>query len=66
MTKANTDIRAEIQAAGLKLWEVGYETGIAHDSNFSRLLRRELPPEKKEAIRDAIKRLVAREKRGNL
>ena len=55
----NADIRAEVKAAGLKLWQVAYELGIASDSSFSRKLRRELPPEEKTKIRAAIKRLKA-------
>lgn len=56
---ANMDIRTEIKTANLKQWEVAYELGISHDSNFSRILRRELPLVEKERIRGAIERLKA-------
>lgn len=42
---ANNDIRAEIKAAGLKMWEVAY----CLDGNFSRKLRIELPEAKKHS-----------------
>ncbi len=47
------------------MWEVAYELGMA-DCNFSRLLRRELPPEKKQEIRDAILRLVEKKSGGEV
>lgn len=55
---ANQDIKNEIKKSGLKLWEVAAELGIA-DSNFSRLLRFELQPEKKERIQGIIAKLKA-------
>lgn len=53
---ANNDIRAEIKAAGLKMWEVAYCLGMS-DGNFSRKLRIELPEAKKTPIREAINSL---------
>lgn len=52
----NQDIRNEIKAAGLKLWQIAEGLGI-NDGNFSRLLRRELSGEKKAEIRSIIEKL---------
>lgn len=54
----NYDIKCEIYGAGLKMWEVAEAYGKL-DTNFSRMLRRELPDEKKAEIRDIIARLKA-------
>lgn len=56
MTKANTDIREKIEMSGLRYWQVAAEYGLT-DGNFSRLLRTELPSEKKQRILDIIERL---------
>lgn len=53
----NQDIREEIKAAGLRLWQIAEALGI-NDANFSRKLRRELPPEEKAKIRAVIKKLA--------
>lgn len=49
----NKEIRAAIVLKGLKHWEVARALGI-HDSNFSRLLRKELPENKKNEILKVI------------
>ena len=49
MQKTNQDIRAAAKNHGIKLWQIADRYGIT-DGNFSRLLRKELPPEKKERI----------------
>lgn len=49
----NKEIRAAIVLKGLKHWEVARALGI-HDSNFSRLLRKELPENKKKEILKVI------------
>lgn len=54
----NTDIRAEVKQAGLKLWEVAEKIGTT-DSGMSVMLRHELTDEKKSIIRSAIKELKA-------
>lgn len=41
MAHTNSEIRNEIKAAGLFLWQVADVMGI-QDSNFSRMLRKEL------------------------
>jgi len=56
MVKANPDVRSAIKKAGLFQWQVADCFGL-HDTNFSRLLRKELPPEKKERIFKIIEEL---------
>lgn len=56
MKKANMDIRCEVGAHDLKLWQIAYKLGIA-DTYFSRMLRVELSPEKKQEIRAIINEL---------
>lgn len=53
----NTDIRNAAGSHGLKLWQIATELGMA-DSTFSRLLRKELPAEKKAEILAVIDRLA--------
>lgn len=53
----NQDIRAEIENAGVRYWQVAEALGM-NDGNFSRKLRRELPDEEKRRIREAINRLT--------
>lgn len=52
----NKDIRLLAAGAGVKLWEIAVELGITN-STFSRVLRKELTPEKKEEMREIITRL---------
>lgn len=54
----NKDIRTEIKAAGLYLWQIADALGI-NDGNFSRKLRHELPDEEKARIRAIIAALTA-------
>lgn len=49
----NKDIRQAIKAAGLRHWQIADIYGLT-DGNFSRLLRKELDQEKKEAVFSAI------------
>ena len=49
MKNANQDIRYTAKDKGIKLWQIADRYGIT-DGNFSRMLRKELPPEKKERI----------------
>lgn len=46
---ANHDIREAMRKAGVRQWQVAYRYGL-NDGNFCRLLRAELPAEKKERI----------------
>ena len=52
----NTDIRAEIMAAGLRHWQVAEHLGFS-EAWLCRKLRHELPEDEKEKIRSAIKEL---------
>ena len=54
----NLDIRNEITNSGLNYWQVAEGIGVS-DSTFSRLLRHELPDEKKEEIRAAIQKITS-------
>ena len=49
----NQDIREAIKSANLKYWQVADQYGLT-DSNFSRLLRKELTNDKKEKVFEAI------------
>lgn len=53
---SNQDIRNAATESGVRLWQVADALGIA-DCNFSRKLRKELPPEEKEKIFSIIKEL---------
>ena len=52
----NWEIRSAYMQAGAKQWQVAEELGIS-ETCFSRKLRKELPPEEKEKILEAIRRL---------
>ena len=56
MNMANLDIRAAAVSAGVRLWRVADELGIA-DASLSRKLRKELPPEEKTKIFSIIQNL---------
>lgn len=55
---ANPDIRKTAKQAGVRLWQIAERFGV-NDGNFSRKLRRELPPEEKEKILGIIAELAA-------
>jgi len=61
MTK-NTDIKAQIVSAGLKYWQVAESIGVTSET-FSKWLRFELSPERKQAIKCAIEKV--RKESGN-
>lgn len=52
----NQDIRRAAAGAGVKLWQIAEEMGIA-DYSLSRRLRKELPQEEKDKISAIIERL---------
>ena len=52
----NKDIRAAIESAGLKYWEVAEKIGI-DSCNFSKWLRRELTGERRQRTLEAIEEL---------
>ncbi len=51
--KANSDIHLYSVECGVLKWQIADRLGIT-DSSFSRRLRRELPPEEKQRIRQII------------
>lgn len=53
---SNQDIRRTAAGAGVRLWQIAEELGIA-DCSLSRKLRKELPQEEKQRIFAIIKRL---------
>lgn len=61
--KNNKDIRAEIEKARVKLWEIADKLGI-NDSSLSRKLRKELSPDEKDRIRKIISELTGGGKNG--
>lgn len=58
---SNKEIRDYARIKDVRLWQIADKLNIS-DSNFSRLLRRELPDEKKSEIKAIIDRL-ARDRR---
>ncbi|MCI9240816.1 hypothetical protein [Oscillibacter sp.] len=55
----NQDVRAAIEGAGLRYWWVAEELGMACGT-LSNHLRKELPPEEREAVLTAVQRLAER------
>ena len=53
----NQDVRKVIENSGLRYWQVAAEIGM-RDDKFSRILRFELPEEKKREIYAAVERLT--------
>ena len=53
---ANQDIREEIKKSGFFKWQIAEQMGIC-EMSLIRWLRVELPEEKKDRIRQAIKEL---------
>ena len=49
MQKCNTEIRRKAKDAHVPLWKIAECYGV-NDGNFSRLLRRELPPDQQKRI----------------
>jgi hypothetical protein len=56
-TVANQDVRNAIKRNGICFWEVADKLGV-NDGNFSRLLRRELLPDRKSQIYTTIKEIL--------
>lgn len=55
----NEDIRSYAKKHNVNLWEVSESLGYAHESAFSRVLRHELPEEKKKEIMLAVNSIAA-------
>lgn len=56
MTQANQKIRRTAAGAGVKHWQIAEHMGV-NEFTFSRMLRKELPPEKQEEILHIITEL---------
>ena len=65
MEKANQDVRQAAKQAGIKLWQIAERFGVL-DSNFARLLRKELTTEKKKQIYSIIEELKAENQAGGI
>lgn len=57
----NTDIRAEAKQAGVFLYAIANKLGVS-EPTMTRLLRRELPLEKKQQIRGVIAEIAAEQR----
>lgn len=55
----NLDIREYARKNNINLWQVSEKLGYAHETAFSRVLRHELPSDKKQKIRKIIDELAA-------
>lgn len=55
----NLDIRACAKQKRVNLWEISEYLGYAHETAFSRILRHELPEEKKQLLYKIIDELAA-------
>ncbi len=56
-TRTNEAIRTAAEKHGVKLWQIADALGV-NDGNFSRKLRRELPPDEVEKILAIIARIA--------
>ncbi|OPY60038.1 MAG: hypothetical protein A4E56_02948 [Pelotomaculum sp. PtaU1.Bin065] len=56
MTQKNFDVRRKAKESGVFLWQIADEMGV-RDSEFSRMLRKELPPEIKVQVFQIIEKL---------
>lgn len=54
----NKDIREYAKSKKVNLWQVSEKLGYAHETRFSRVLRHELPTDKKEEIKKIIDELA--------
>ena len=55
---ANAEIRNAAKSAGVCLWQIAERIGV-NDGNFSRKLRRDLPPQERDKILGIINELAA-------
>ena len=55
----NLDIREYAKRNNINLWQVSEKLGYSHETAFSRILRHELPSDKKQEIKKIIDELAA-------
>lgn len=60
----NDDVRRAAAAKGVRLWQIAEACGMA-DTSFSKLLRRELPLEKKQEIFAIIDKIAKQNSKGS-
>ena len=60
----NDDVRRAAAAKGVRLWQIAGACGMA-DTSFSKLLRRELPLEKKQEIFAIIDKIAKQNSKGS-
>lgn len=58
----NIDLRKYAKERGVNLWEVSEKIGFSYETAFSRVLRHELPPEKKAEIKAIIDEIASNKK----
>ena len=56
MNETNHEIKRKAAGAGVRLWEIADRLEMT-DSNFSRMLRKELKPKEKQLILEIIERI---------
>lgn len=56
---SNQDIRNYAFSKGVRLWEISEKLGYSHEANFSRVMRHELPEERKSEIKKIIDDIVS-------
>lgn len=59
---ANEDVRKALKESGAYYWQVADIYGLS-DTNFSKLLRRELPKDKKVRIFKIVEELAAKNRK---
>ena len=52
----NNEVRKALKSNGVFLWEVGNALGVS-ESTMTRMMRTEIPEEKKQKILEAIQRI---------
>ena len=57
MSVTNMEIRQKALASGIRLWQIGKALGVS-DFAFSRMLRDELPEDRKQEILEIIDQLA--------
>lgn len=60
MTEQNKDVKQAIVESGIKKYQIAHAIGVS-DAWFSKMLRYELPAEKKTQIFNAIEQLIESE-----
>lgn len=55
----NMDLRRYAKERRVNLWQVSEAMGLSHETAFSRMLRHELPDDKKIEIREIINKIAS-------